>query len=117
MIVPMERDGCMRALLVAVAVVLVLIEREIAIGAGIDAELDRIRWLFGCPLHLWAHGDDGAGTDKEWKLVEWSVGLYALTALLLLASPEVVPGGLRKIDGAGGCAFDIDRAQQDRRAK
>ncbi len=46
-VVPVDRDGGMRAPFVAIAVALVFIEREIAIGSGIDAQLDGIGGLAG----------------------------------------------------------------------
>ena len=41
-VVPVEPDRCIDALLVVVVVVLVLIQREAAVGAGINAQLDGV---------------------------------------------------------------------------
>ena len=49
-IIPMERDRRIGALLVAVAVVLVFVEREVRVRAPIDSELNRVGGLFCCPF-------------------------------------------------------------------
>src|SRR5215469_7849272 len=114
-IVPMQLNGCMLSLGIVVVVVLVLVEGEVAVGSGVDANLDRVGGLFGRPLHRRPHGNDRACSNVERQLRKRSVWLDVLAAFDLRAGPEVVPCRLGQIHAAAGCALRRDRADEDRR--
>src|ERR1700690_1325133 len=90
-VVPVERDGRVDAFLVVVVVVLVLVQREGAVGAGIDAQLDRIGWLLGGILKERTHRNDGAGAHHERDLVHGRIDGYALAAGERFSGPEIDP--------------------------
>src|SRR5271165_2729212 len=64
-IAPVKCNRRVLALLVGVGCTVVLVQRELAIGAGIDAQFDRGRWALGGPLQLRPHRDDGASAHVE----------------------------------------------------
>ena len=108
----------MGALLVGVAVALVLVEREVTIGAGVNAQLDGAGGALACVLNLRPKRQNGAGADVERNAVQRRGGVDLLRALQLGASPEVVPDGRGgQIDRAAGCAFSQHWADQQRGAE
>src|SRR5271166_1283556 len=99
-LVPLNQDGRADALLVVVAVVLVFIEREGAIGSAIDAKFDGIGGLFGRVLQLRTHRDDRARAYTQRNAIERRSGIDRPSPRMLLSGPEVVPSRVRQIHAA-----------------
>src|ERR1035438_4806679 len=91
-VIPVKVDRGIDTLFVVVIVVLVLVQGEAAVGAGIDAQLDGVGGLFIGVLNEWAHRHDRAGPDHERHLLDGSVGNNCLAAVQLFARPEIEPG-------------------------
>ncbi len=79
-IVPMERDRRVGALLVVVAVVLVFVEREVAVRAAIDSELDRVGGLFCGPFLIGPQRQDRSGTHIERQALQRSFAVEGAPA-------------------------------------
>ena len=90
-IMPLEGDGGVGALLILIAVAFIFIEEERAVGTRIDTDLKLIPCLLTYILHLGGEGQDAASTYKHRHKVEWSWDGDALSTLVLLISPEIIP--------------------------
>src|SRR3974390_622079 len=91
-IAPAKSNCCVRALFVGVGRTVVFVEREFAVSAGIDSQLNWIGWVLGGPLQLRPHRDNGARAHVERHDLQRRSGGYDLAAFERGASPEVVPG-------------------------
>src|SRR5208283_1425514 len=90
-VIPVKRDRRVDALLVVVVVVLVLIQREATVGAGVNAQLNRIGRLLVGVLKERTHRNNGPGPDHQRDLVDGGIGGNAAAAGERLSGPEIDP--------------------------
>ena len=108
-VVPMERDGGIDAVLVVVAVSLVLVEREVAVGTRIEPDLQIVPCLLTHILHLRTKGQNAAGTHEHRHSRERGLKRHMLSASIRFARPEVIPHGtLGQILGDALRLFPVD---------
>jgi len=107
-------------LFVVVVVVLVFVEREFAIRATIDAQLNRIGGLFGRPLGVGSQGNDRSGANIKRQPIERSIRGNLARVMGWCSAPEVVPLCIGtcicigKIDAAAGGCWLRYRIHQER---
>src|SRR5208283_4009072 len=116
-VIPTKSDGRVRARLVVVRIVLVLIEREIAISAAIHANLQWIGGLLGGVLLLRAKRQNRPGTDEKRQALQRGGSINSLPTLRQRASPKVVPARGRQIHVPSRCTGFRHGAHQQRRPK
>ena len=98
-IIPDKRDSCAGTLFVIVIIVLVLIEREFAIGARVDPQFNRIGRFFGRILEERPHRDNGTRFYQQRNFVNRGVGGYCGVPGKCPSRPEIVPDSSRgKVD-------------------
>src|ERR1035437_10898333 len=96
-VVPLKRDRCVIAFFVAIAVPFILVEREAAVSAGVDAHFNRPFWMLIGIFTLRPERHNGSAADVKRNPIKWSLRHNLLPSLKFLAGPEVVPcGGGRK---------------------
>src|ERR1017187_7316610 len=88
-VIPVKSNGGMDALFIIVIVVLVFIQREASIRAGIDAQFNGIGRFFSRVLNERAQGYEGTCPDQERNLGNGSIRNNRLTAGKGLSGPKV----------------------------
>src|SRR5579871_4550362 len=64
-VVPLHWDGRVSTLFIVICVVLIFVEGERNISAGVDAQFDWIRGLFSSELQVRAERKNGTGSHKK----------------------------------------------------
>ena len=90
-IVPMDGDEGVLSQLVLVAVAVILVEEEVGILAGIDAELKLAPVFFGSILYIRTDGYDAACLDIERHDIDGCGTAHGFSSLGVLSCPEIVP--------------------------
>ena len=93
----MERNSRIEAFFVIVIVVFIFVEREVSVGAAIDAEFDRVGWSLCGSLFVRAQRKNGSGANIQRESVQGSCGVDRPPAFDCGSRPKVVPPGFRKI--------------------
>ena len=116
--VPLKRNRGVFSLFVVVIVAFVLVEREPAVRAAINAKLDRVRWFLSRVLHHRTERHNGTSADIQRQDVDGRIGRDGFAASEGFAGPEIHPTCAgRKINRPARCVRRRDRAHQKRRAK
>src|SRR5208337_3852616 len=87
-VVPVQRDGRIDSFFVVVAVALVFVEGEVAIGSAIDAQFDRVRRFLAGPFLVGPERKNGAGAHKKRNAVERSSSVDGAAAINRSSAPE-----------------------------
>src|ERR1700674_305151 len=90
-IVPLQLDGAVFSFLVVVVGAFVFVERECNVATRIDAQINRVRGLFGRELLLWTEGKNRPCRNEERNLIELRADFDASSTGKMLAGPEVEP--------------------------
>ena len=96
-IVPMQRDGRVRAFLVVVIVVFVFVESEVAIRAAVDPQLNRVGRFLRCPFLHRAPMEESILRGRKAASAPRSIGVERSSACDSRSRPEVVPSRFRQI--------------------
>src|SRR5215470_4459036 len=110
----MQRDPCIGTLFIVIRDAIILVQNKIAIGAGVDAQLDgasgRLSRIFdGRPQR-----ENGPGLHEDGHLVERGGSVNRPAAFAWLAVPEAVPPTFWQVEVAHGGAGFSDRIYKKR---
>ena len=92
--VVVEVDGGIFAFLVVVVGTLVLIELELAVGSGVDIQVDELGGFLVAPLYLGTEGDDAAFTHIDGNAAIGGIDDELLATVDEFAAVQVIPAAL-----------------------